>query len=180
MRYLIIKNGNVIFNNKINQCDILIEDKNIVSTNFSGEIPGNCEVIDATGKYVSAGFIDIHVHGGGGYDFMDCTEEALTEIANIHLKNGTTTMLPTTVSSSFEDIVKVIKTYKKVAEHCPNFYGIHLEGPYISKNQKGAHKEKFLHCPNSFETRTLIEEGSGLIKRITAAPELDNMSHLQR
>ena len=107
---------------------------------------------------------------------MDCTPEAFTGISNIHLINGTTTMVPTAVSTTLENTVELIRTYKENASKYPNFYGIHLEGPYISKAQKGAHKEHLLHAPTTEETKLLLSEGKGIIKRITAAPELDNMT----
>lgn len=175
MRYLLIKGGKAVINRKIQKRDILIFNGRIQDDNFFGEIPPGCKVIDADGKYVSAGFIDMHAHGGGGYDFMDCSEKAFSEISQVHLKNGTTTMIPTAVSSSFDNLVNLIKTYKKYKDYYLNFAGIHLEGPYISKEQKGAHKEKYLHAPNDYETSVLLEEGKGIIKRITAAPELEGM-----
>lgn len=172
---LLIKNGNVIINGTIFKKDLLAENGLIKCVGYTGSMPENCEVIDATGKYVSAGFIDIHVHGGGGYDFMDCTVEAFKAISHIHLINGATTIVPTAVSSEFSNLIKLIKTYKEAIEFCPNFYGIHLEGPYISKAQKGAHKEHLLHSPTREETEQLLSEGKGVITRITAAPELDGM-----
>ncbi|MBE7053139.1 MAG: N-acetylglucosamine-6-phosphate deacetylase [Ruminococcaceae bacterium] len=177
MSYLLIKGGNVITGGKITKKDVLIKDEKIVDTDFSGEIPCGCKIIDANKKYVSAGFIDIHLHGGGGYDFMDCTKEAFCAISKTHLENGTTLLVPTAVSSTFENILNLIKTYKECIDECPNFYGIHLEGPYISKNQKGAHKEYLLHSPTNEEIDILLSEGNGVIKRITAAPELDNMEY---
>lgn len=175
MNYLLIKNANAVIEDNIVSCNILINDGIIEDMDFSGEIPENCKVIDAEGNFVSAGFIDLHVHGGGGYDFMDCTKEAFEGISKTHLLNGTTTLLPTAVSSEFEELINLIRTYKQYAKDCPNFYGIHLEGPYLSKEKKGAHKEHLLHSPTDKETETLLAEGSGIIKRITAAPELDNM-----
>ena len=136
MSYLLIKNGNVVANEKICKKDILIKDDKIVDASFNGEIPKDCKIIDANENYVSAGFIDIHLHGGGGYDFMDCTKEAFYGISKTHLENGTTLLVPTAVSSTFENILNLIKTYKECIDECPNFYGIHLEGPYISKEQK--------------------------------------------
>jgi len=180
MSYLLIKNGNVITDDVIVKSDVLIKDNEIVDTAYSGEIPDDCKVIDAQNKYVSPGFIDIHLHGGGGYDFMDCSVEAFCEISKTHLLNGTTTLVPTAVSSTFENILKLIKTYKEAESLCPNFYGIHLEGPYISKNQKGAHKEYLLHSPTDEEIDLIIKEGKGVIKRITAAPELDNMEYFAK
>ena len=180
MSYLLIENGNVIAEEKIIKSDILIKDNKIIDAAFSGEIPEGCQVINTENKYVSPGFIDIHLHGGGGYDFMDCTIEAFCEISKTHLLNGTTTLVPTAVSSTFKNILKLIQTYKDAVDLCPNFYGIHLEGPYISKNQKGAHKEPLLHSPTVEETDLLINEGKGVIKRITAAPELDNMEYFAK
>ena len=175
MSYLLIQNGKVIANGEIRKGDILIHDTKILDDNFAGEIPVDCEVLDAKGNYVSPGFIDIHVHGGAGYDIMDCTEEAFCEVANIHLKNGTTTIVPTAVSAPMEDIYEMIEVCKKAIDKCPSIYGLHLEGPYISINQKGAHNEKLLHAPTAEETKRLLEVGEGIICRITAACELDHM-----
>ncbi len=175
MSYLLIKDGKVIADGTIRRGDILVDDDTILEVGFSGDIPAGCEVLDAQGKYVSPGFIDIHVHGGGGYDIMDCTEEAFCEVANIHLKNGTTTIVPTAVSAPMEDIFEMIEVCKKAIDKCPSIYGLHLEGPYISVNQKGAHNEKLLHAPTAEETKRLLEVGEGIICRMTAACELDNM-----
>lgn len=175
MKYTVIKNGKVIYPDKITDGNILIGEGIIIDNSFLGVFPENCEVIDAKGGYVAPGFIDIHVHGGGGYDFMDCTEEAFCEIAKTHLQNGATTIMPTAVSSTMDTTIKFIETYRKSKDLYPNLYGVHLEGPYISVNQKGAHKEHLLHSPNEKETKQLLEVGKDCIKRITAAPELDNM-----
>lgn len=175
MENLLIRNGKIIKRDGIYEGDILIRDKNIVETDYRGDIPQDCVCIDACGKYVAPGFIDIHVHGGGGYDFMDCTVEAFKEITSVHLKNGTTTIVPTAVSSSMENVFELIDVYKEATSVCPTMYGLHLEGPYISPEQKGAHKEKYLHSPNANEIAKLLHKGQGIIKRITAAPELEGM-----
>lgn len=138
-------------------------------------LPKDCRIINAGGRYVAPGFIDIHVHGGGGYDFMDCTVEAFQAITQVHLQNGTTTIVPTAVSSDFEQIMKLIAAYKEAMPYCPTMYGLHLEGPYLSPNQKGAHKEKYLRNPSPEDALLLLKAGKGIIKRITAAPELPGM-----
>ncbi len=178
MKSRLIKNANIISDRKIKKGSVLMIDGVIASTDFRGDIPVNCKITDAEGSYLSSGFIDIHVHGGGGFDFMDVTREAFCEISKTHLKNGTTTLVPTAVSAKFSDILNLISTYKSYAALCPNFYGIHLEGPYISKFQKGAHNEKLLHCPTDEETELLLSEGKDVIKRITAAPELDGVCRM--
>lgn len=175
MNNILIKNGKIVKANTIYEGNLLICGNRIADTDYKGQPPEECICIDASGKYVSPGFIDIHVHGGGGYDFMDCTVEAFINITDTHLKNGTTTIVPTAVSSSFESILKLIEVYKEAKPLCPTMYGLHLEGPYISPCQKGAHKEKYLHSPNDEETEKLLCAGRGVIKRITAAPELAHM-----
>lgn len=175
MKDLLIVNGNIIVDGNVRKGNILIKDGIIVDANYKGDTHSDCEVVDAKDMYVSPGFIDLHVHGGGGYDFMDCTVEAFENISKTHLKNGATTIVPTAVSSEFESLIELIRTYKKAIDLCPNFHGIHLEGPYISKAQKGAHKEYLLHSPTTEETERLLKEGKGIITRITAAPELDGM-----
>ena len=97
MSYLLIKNAKAIFDTGIFERDILIKDNKIVDTAFFGELPNDCEIYDAKNNFVSAGFIDIHLHGGGGFDFMDSTEETFKAISEVHLKNGSTTIIPTTV-----------------------------------------------------------------------------------
>ncbi len=118
MNKILIENGNVIRDREIRKSNVLICDKTITDTDFKGEIPHGTLRIDAQGQYVSPGFIDIHVHGGGGFDFMDCTPEAFRKISQIHLLNGTTTMLPTAVSSdNISDIKKLLLTYKVCINH---------------------------------------------------------------
>jgi len=178
MRTLLIKNGNIVSEGKIRKADILVIDGVIAEVGFINTVIRECELIDATDRYVSAGFIDMHVHGGAGRDIMDLDVDAFKEISHIHLINGTTTMLPTAVSSKFEDIVRLIEVYGRAKDLCPNFYGLHLEGPFISKKQKGAHKEYLLHAPSIEEIDTIAQIGKGSIKRITAAPELENSDYL--
>ena len=113
---IIIKNGRIIFPNNIEENKTLVIEKGKLIAIIDGEAPDLSEgykVIDASGKYVSSGFIDIHTHGGGGHDFMDGTVEAYLGAAEMHAKHGTTALLPTTLTSTFEELLKTFDTYRK-------------------------------------------------------------------
>jgi N-acetylglucosamine-6-phosphate deacetylase len=169
-----IINGRIILTDRILQSGtILIEGRKII-----GVEEGNPEwdvalTIDAKGNYISPGFIDIHVHGGGGHDFMDGTEEAFLEIAKIHATHGTTSMLPTTLTADLQGILDTIDTYERATlknNEGANFIGLHLEGPYFSMAQRGAQDPKFIRDPDPEEYMQILEHSTA-IKRWSIAPE---------
>jgi len=129
------------------------------------------------GEYIVPGFIDIHCHGGNGYDTMDSTYEALREISKFKAKNGCTGFLATTVTSSIKDTVKALNNVseytKQSTEEGAEILGVHLEGPFINAKQKGAQREDLI-IPLSVEViKKFIKESGELIKIVTYAPELD-------
>ena len=131
--------------------------------------------IDAKEKYISPGFIDIHVHGGGGYDFMDATETAFLTIAETHARYGTTAMLPTTLTATKELLIQTLDAFESAKTKNTNgaqLLGMHLEGPYISTNQIGAQDPRFIRDPNPGEYKVILSNYS-CIKRWSAAPELN-------
>src|SRR5215212_1258810 len=96
-----IYNGKIITPYKIIESGtVLVTGDTITAVSERNIDTGDAVEIDAKGNYVAPGFIDIHVHGGGGHDFMDATETAFLKIAETHAQYGTTAMLPTTLSSS--------------------------------------------------------------------------------
>ncbi len=119
--------------------------------------------IDAKGKYVAPGFIDIHVHGGGGHDFMDGKETAFLKIAELHAQFGTTAMLPTTLSSSKEELLQTLSAYDKANgknSEGAQFLGMHLEGPYFAMNQRGAQDPRFIRDPDPAEYKEILSQSS--------------------
>jgi N-acetylglucosamine-6-phosphate deacetylase len=171
-----IVNGNIITPQKIIEGgSVLIKDGLISRINATITDVKDAVEIDAGGMFVSPGFIDIHVHGGGGADFMDGTEEAFLKVAATHARYGTTSMLPTTLTSSREELFNtfdVYKTaYKKNVEGA-KFLGLHLEGPYISINQCGAQDPKYMRNPDPKEYKEILA-ATDVIKRWSAAPELE-------
>jgi len=170
-----IFNGKIITPEKIiDGGTILIQSKRIEAiSNGNIEAP-DCIEIDAQGKFISPGFIDIHVHGGGGYDFMDGNENAFLQIAETHAKFGTTSMLPTTLTSTKEAMLQILGVYESANKNNINgsqFLGMHLEGPYIAMSQKGAQDPRYIRDPLPEEYQEILSKFS-CIKRWSAAPEL--------
>ncbi|MHC8950032.1 N-acetylglucosamine-6-phosphate deacetylase [Sphingobacterium hungaricum] len=138
------------------------------------EVSDDVERIDAQGLYISPGFIDIHVHGGGGADFMDGTVEAFLKVAETHVNYGTTALSPTTLTSHVEDLFSILDAYAVANERNTKgaqFIGVHLEGPYFSMNQRGAQNPKFIRNPDPEEYKRILDY-SDAIARWSAAPEL--------
>lgn len=163
----------------VEKATVVVENGKILCNKYYGAIPENAYIIDALNGYVIPGFVDIHVHGGGGYDFMDATQEAFLAVANMHIQHGTTSLVPTTVSCSADALKKVFAVYRKVMDKCP-FLGIHLEGPYISNTMKGAHNEKYIHAPTKYEVDALLDAAGDIIVECSAAPEIHGASYLAR
>lgn len=132
------------------------------------------ESYDFTGKYVSAGFIDIHTHGAGGYAFMNSSVEDVIAGCDYHLAHGTTSIVPTISAGEFETMKQaVINIHKAKGKTKGNILGAHLEGPYLSPKQAGAQCPAFITPPKKADYESLIEEYGESIARWTYAPEND-------
>ncbi len=153
---------------------VLITGNTITAVSEKNETFDNAIEIDAKGKYITPGFVDIHVHGGGGHDFMDGTETAFLNIAALHAKYGTTSMLPTTLSASPEELIQTLNAYETANKKNidgAQFLGMHLEGPYFAMAQRGAQDPRFIRDPDPAEYAEILSRFSS-IKRWSAAPEL--------
>ncbi len=131
-------------------------------------------VIDAGGLYLSPGFIDIHTHGAGNADFMDGTVEAVCTACRTHMQYGTTSIVPTTLSSRQDEHyanLKNIEEASKINDNMPEILGIHVEGPYFSPEQNGAQDSKHIREIDSEEYKNILEF-CPLIVRWTVAPEV--------
>ena len=165
----------------INHADVLVEDSKIVAIGTGFTIGDeDLFIIDGGGElYLSAGFIDIHVHGGGGFDFMDADVDEYVAIAKHHAKYGTTAFYPTTLTATHEELLASVQAFAD-AKNIPGgakMLGMHMEGPYIAKSQKGAMDENYIRDPIPEEYEQLCDI-AGDIKRITAAPELPGAAEL--
>jgi N-acetylglucosamine-6-phosphate deacetylase len=172
----LIYNARIILPDKIIQDgSVLIED-NIIKHVKSGTIDvEDCIKIDSNNNYLSPGFIDIHTHGAGGYDFMDGTEEAFLKIAQKHAEYGTTSLLPTTLACDMDELFTFFDEYKKAKCHNKmgaDLVGIHLEGPYFALSQKGAQDAKYIKAPDQKEYEKILSKCDDIL-RWSSAPELE-------
>ena len=176
---MLIKNCNIIYINKIENGSILIEDGKIKEIN-----PITCSdenIFDAHGLYVSPGFIDVHIHGAGGFDTMDGTDEAINTIAKTIVKHGTTAFVPTTMTVSVGAIRKslsVIKKLKEEGSEGAHVLGAHLEGPFVSPKALGAQNPKYLLSPSISAYKDIVKDYEDAIISITLAPEVDGAKEL--
>ncbi len=137
----------------------------------------NAERIDLNGNFLLPGFIDIHVHGGGGADFMDGSVSAMLLAAETHLRHGTTTIFPTTMSARFDKIEKTVLNYRQLSaceEASDILGGLHLEGPFINPKMGGAQRRDLIYPPTE-EMIKAIRRNSDAIARISCAPEIANV-----
>lgn len=165
-----LTNGRIILKDRV------IEGKNIVFDskiqNITSEIPENCEVIDAKGKYISPGLIDIHIHGNMGEDTMNGTDKAIETISKSVARHGVTGFLPTTMTMGKSDIYTALETIRRAKSkkmEGSQVLGSHVEGPFINEAYKGAQNAKFISVPEF----SFIKDYSDVIKVITIAPEKD-------
>ncbi len=119
------------------------------------------------------GFIDLHCHGGGGYDTMDGSK-AIFGMSKYHLMHGTTSIMPTTWTNTFDETYEALKDFKKIKDTNPNILGIHLEGPFINPKKLGA-QPNLTQKPSLEFVKRLSDLAN--IKIITIAPEIDGMDN---
>lgn len=140
--------------------------------NHSKPVDDAEKIIDAKGAYVLPGGVDIHVHGGGGRDFMEGTEEAFVTAVEAHRKHGTTSIFPTLSSSTVPMIREALETCDKlVADPMSGVLGLHLEGPYFNLKMAGGQMPENIKVPRPEEYKPIVEDFVSL-KRWDAAPEL--------
>jgi len=172
---MIIKNGNVFTDDgKFHDMDIEIQ--NSIITAIGEKLPAaGHEIINAQDNYVIPGLVDIHTHGAMGFDFSDGTEEAIEEIARFQLKNGVTSFLGTTMTLSEEQLMHICKTARTFVEamHPEQavLRGIHLEGPFICFDKRGAQNAKYIASPDISVLERLNDASADSVRLIVVAPE---------
>ncbi len=163
--------------------DLHLSDGRIDSIQPAGSpLPAGVRTIDGRGLTAAPGFIDLHIHGALGFDFMDATEEAYRKIAEYHASGGTTSYLPTTATESPEAIFACIDMAARSREQGlggVEILGVHVEGPYMAPTKHGCHDPGYVRRPSKEENRGYLDRAS-IIKRITLAPEVPGVQDFIR
>ncbi len=169
MKRLIIS-GKIV-TNEVFTGSVIIED-GIIRDIVKGKctLDGESYVSDG---YVLPSFIELHAHGGAGYDFSDNSKESYDAILKEHLSHGVTHICPTLTSCPFDKLVRSIEFAYDYAHH-PMFGGLHLEGPFLSPVMCGAQNKDCIYTPSAQMSDT-IKAHAAIIKRITAAPEVEGV-----
>lgn len=175
---LAIINGKVITGQSIEDKSILIEGDRIVDV--CCKVPDKAEIIDAKGEYVSPGFIDIHIHGCKGCDIMEDTYESVMIMSHYLLSTGVTGFLGTTMTESIQSIREAIKEAKRASYNAmgADLLGIHMEGPFISAQYKGAQRAEHIQKPSIRSFKEICGEDEAFVKLVTLAPELEGAREL--
>jgi len=168
-----IINGKIILEDQILENYTLVFNESILLIEENISLKAIDEIIDARGLYVSPGFIDLHVHGAMGHDVMDGDLEGLKVIGEKVLENGVTSFLPTTMTmpkKAIHEAMESVRTLKLLDNYQgATALGVHLEGPFINPDKKGAQNGDYIVKPSV----EFIQEYLDLIKIITYAPEMD-------
>ena len=163
---------------------ILVEDAHIAAIGHRDEVrvPPGATDYSAAGMTVVPGFVDVHIHGAGGHDVMEGNARALDRITSTVARHGTTSFVATTVTApidetcrSLEGIARYIRSRQRPQENlqlAAEILGMHLEGPFISKVQRGVHPPSAIEKPSTEVLGKFLKASGGLVKIVTLAPEL--------
>lgn len=173
-----IKNGEVYINHTFEKKTLAIHKGKITLLPADDKLPNDANIIDASGKKVVPGFIDIHCHGAAGVDVNAATAEGLETICRAVARYGTTSWLASVLTDTEEQTrwcIDEFNKYKRMEHKGANLLGIHLEGPFLCSLYKGAMPEHLLQMPNMPLLRDYQGLAEGDIKYITVSPEVEGI-----
>lgn len=145
---------------------------------WQSHVPDGADVLDYSGYQIAPGLVDTHIHGYAGHDVMDCDPEGILKMSQGLLSTGVTSFLPTTLTSSFEQLTEASAVVAAVAgtEKGAKIRGIYFEGPYFTEKYKGAQNASYMKNPSLEEFNVWQNAAQGLIKKIALAPEREGVA----
>jgi N-acetylglucosamine-6-phosphate deacetylase len=142
-------------------------------------LPSGAAEISASGQTAIPGFIDVHIHGAGGHDVMEGTEQAMSAVAGTLARHGTTSFVATTVTASPDDTCRGVEGIARYIAHQfaalqpkAEVLGVHYEGPFISKLRRGVHPAEWIQLPSADLLQRFLRAAAGNARILTIAPEL--------
>ncbi|MFM7057337.1 MAG: N-acetylglucosamine-6-phosphate deacetylase [Planctomycetota bacterium] len=173
-----ILNGTVVLPDRLLHDGMVLTSGNRISAVSRRRRPGRgVTELDAGGGFIVPGFIDLHVHGGGGADFMDGSVQAVLTACLAHLRHGTTTLFPTTTTGSLPHILEMMAACRSAAKRLQSgrqtgaaIAGIHLYGPWFAADKAGCHDSRECRPPELTEIRQYFR--TKMIRIATCAAEL--------
>jgi len=177
-RRLLLANGRIYTGESVidNGCLLVGSDGRIEAVGGAELTAVDAPVRDLQGSLVLPGFIDIHVHGGGGFQMMDGSYEGLAGMSRFHAAHGTTSFLATTDSASEQAIVKALRSAAEAADtglDGAELLGVHLEGPFLHPVRGGAQDQRHIRPASREELQRYIEASGSRIRLVTLAPEIE-------
>ena len=175
-QFLIFRNGILLTDHgQIDDGLLIIKDGRIdyAGPDYPIKFPPEAEIIDSKGLFISPGFIDLHIHGGAGADFMDATFQDVETVMRFHALHGTTALCPTTATAPLIETLACLDAINRYRNNGCNFgrvLGAHIEGPFLNGTKSGCHLPQHLKLPTESEWKPLLEHGP--IATMTLAPEL--------
>lgn len=157
-----------------NDCVITIDAGTIADIQMEGAREGT----PSGDTVILPGFIDVHVHGGGGADFMDGSRQAIETVTGFHARHGTAAVAATTLSASSQDIsraVRAVAVQNSPKRGCAEVVGIHLEGPYLNPRRCGAQDRASIRPPDLHEMQGWLDLAPPLRWVMTIAPEMEGV-----
>ncbi|HEX8281557.1 MAG TPA: amidohydrolase family protein, partial [Chthoniobacterales bacterium] len=168
---MIFTNGRVIFPDGVRAgLEIIESGGKICGIRDAGVYP-QPDAFDLGGNYLAPGFIDLHVHGALGRDTMEMAGDAFETICNYHASGGTTSLLLTTATAPLDAVAETLTSIRACMQKLPRIAGVHVEGPFISRERAGAQNAAFIREPDDAALEQLLAFAD-VIKRVTLAPEL--------
>ncbi|MDQ4086340.1 MAG: N-acetylglucosamine-6-phosphate deacetylase [Actinomycetota bacterium] len=147
-----------------------VADGRIATVRRAGTAPDGA--VDLGGRWLVPGFVDVHVHGGGGATFDDGDPEEAARVVAMHRAHGTTTMLASVATAPMDMLARAVAALADLARD-GLIAGIHLEGPFLATARCGAHDSRLLRAPAAADIDLLLAAGRGAVRMVTLAPELD-------
>ncbi len=169
---LCIHNASLVLTDRIVDRGWILLKGDLIMAIGQGLPPENHQHVDAEGLYLAPGFIDLHVHGGRGADFLDATPEAFQTVADFHLSGGTTGICPTAATATYNDYLAFLDAWESAkSKSRVRLLPVHLEGPHLAPSKAGAQNAKLMIAPEAKQKDWILSRARS-ISQVTIAPEL--------